>query len=193
MSRWSNLIPKSITSHVHVTDHACNRKYLPPQLVLKKTTEKPNKLSYLHICIQIQGRKFVVLYTIKGMHLNFIIIVNFPYLDSTIPTKPAYGIYISQLVRIVRICDRYADFIERHCILTTRLFKQGYKYDHICSYFKRFSGKYKDIFNKFKITHIKDGIPLPLNTVGRLNTCRMITVRGGIELEQDMMSGLLDF
>ena len=50
-----------------------------------------------------------------------------------------------------------------------------------CSYFKRFSGKYKDIFNKFKITlkqHIKDGIPLPLNTVGRLN--RMITVRGGL-------------
>ena len=26
--------------------------------------------------------------------------------------------------------------------------------------------------------HIKDGIPLPLNTVGRLN--RMITVRGGL-------------
>ena len=43
------------------------------------------------------------------------------------------------------------------------------------------SGKYKDIFNKFKTTlkqHIKDGIPLPLDTVGRLN--RMITVRGGL-------------
>ena len=78
-------------------------------------------------------------------------------------------------------CDRYIDFIERHRILTTRLLKQGYKYDHLCSYFKRFSGKYKDIFDKFKITlkqHIKDGIPLPLNTVGRLN--RMITVRGGL-------------
>ena len=79
------------------------------------------------------------------------------------------------------VFDRYVDFIERHRILTTRLLKQGYKYDHLCSYFKRFSGKYKDIFNKFKITlkqHIKDGIPLPLNTVGRLN--RMITVRGGL-------------
>ena len=54
-----------------------------PQLVLKKTTETPNKLSYLDICIQIRRRKFIALYTIKGIH-----IVNFPYLDSNIP---AYG------------------------------------------------------------------------------------------------------
>ena len=125
---------------MHVTG---NTEYLPPQLELKKTTETPNKLSYFHICIQIQGRKFVVLYTIAfKFH-----IVYFPYLDSNIPTKPAYGIYISQLVRIGRICDRYE---ERHCILTT---KQGYKYDHFCSYFKRFSGRYKDIFNKFNSLH----------------------------------------
>ena len=67
-------------------------------------------------------------------------------------TKPAYGVYISQLVRIGRICDRYEDFKERHRILATRLLKQGYKYDQLCSYFKRFSGKYKDIFGKFRMT-----------------------------------------
>ena len=86
--------------------------------------------------------------------------------------------YISQLVRIGRICDRYEDFKERHRILATRLLKQGYKYDQLCSYFKRFSSKYKDIFGKFRIEikqHIKDGIPLPLNTVNRLN--RLVTVR----------------
>ena len=52
------------------------------------------------------------------------------------------------------------DFRERHRILTTRLLKQGYKYDQLCSYFKRFSSKYKDIFAKFKIglkQHIKGG------------------------------------
>ena len=64
------------------------------------------------------------------------------------------------------------------CVLATRLLKQGYKYDQLCSYFKRFSNKYKDIFGKFRIEikqHIKDGIPLPLNTVNRLN--RLVTVR----------------
>ena len=45
---------------------------------------------------------------IKEMPLSFI--VNFPFLDSNIPTKPAYGVYISQLVRIGRICGQYEDF-----------------------------------------------------------------------------------
>ena len=82
------------------------------------------------------------------------------------------------VVRIGRICDKYADFKERHHILATRLLKQCYKYDQLCSYFKRFSSKYKDIFGKFRIEikqHIKDGIPLPLNTVNKLN--RLVTVR----------------
>ena len=37
-------------------------------------------------------------------------IVNFPHMDSNIPSKPAYGVYISQLVRIGRICDSYESF-----------------------------------------------------------------------------------
>ena len=32
-------------------------------------------------------------------------IVNFPHLSSNIPSKPAYGVYNSQLVRIGRICS----------------------------------------------------------------------------------------
>ena len=32
-------------------------------------------------------------------------VVNFPYLDSKTPKNPAYGIYISQLVRYARICS----------------------------------------------------------------------------------------
>ena len=33
-------------------------KIYPPQLTLKKTTETPEKFSYLDICLQIQGKKF---------------------------------------------------------------------------------------------------------------------------------------
>ena len=146
----------------------------PPQLQLKKTTEAPDKLSYLDICLQIQRGKFRTSVYDKRDAFKFHI-VNFPFLDSNIPTKPAYGVYISRLVRIGRICDRYEDFKERHRILATRLLKQGYKYDQLCSYFKRFSSKYKDKFRIEIKQHIKDGIPLPLNTVNRLN--RLVTVR----------------
>ena len=103
-------------------------------------------------------------------------IVGFPFLDSNIPTKPVDGVYISQLVRIGRICGQYEDFKNKNLILTTRLLKQSYKYDQLCSYFKRFSNKYKDILGCHLSNIInKDSIPLPLSTMGRLN--RLVTVR----------------
>ena len=63
-------------------------------------------------------------------------------------------------------------------MLTRRLLKQGYRYDHLCSCFKRFYNKHVDISTKYKITvkqHIKEGIELPLSSVKRLN--RLITTR----------------
>ena len=32
-------------------------------------------------------------------------IVNFPFLDEDIPCFPPYGVYISQLIRLVRVCS----------------------------------------------------------------------------------------
>jgi len=52
-------------------------------------------------------------------------IINFPYLCSNIPTSPAYGVYISQLIRYARACTNYSDFIERHKNLRTRLLSQN--------------------------------------------------------------------
>ena len=34
-------------------------------------------------------------------------IVNFPHMDSNIPANPAYGVYVSQLLRYARICITY--------------------------------------------------------------------------------------
>ena len=81
-------------------------------------------------------------------------------MNSNIPSKSAYGVYVySQLVRIGRICDEYADFVKR---LTIRLI----------------ISKYRDIFNKFNVTlkqHIKEGIALPL--CNRSTLSRLVTVR----------------
>ena len=61
-------------------------------------------------------------------------IVNFPYLSSNIPSGPAYGVYISQLVRIGRICSNYSQFTMRHYKLTQRLIHQGFRYSSIAMY-----------------------------------------------------------
>jgi len=37
-------------------------------------------------------------------------ILNFPHLDSNIPTVPVYKVYISQLVRSAQACSLYLDF-----------------------------------------------------------------------------------
>ena len=36
--------------------------------------------------------------------------VNFPFLDTNIPSSPAYGVYMSQLIRYARACTVYTDF-----------------------------------------------------------------------------------
>ena len=132
----------------------------PNELVLKKTTESHSMVSYLDIKITIEEKQFVTAVWDKRDSFTFHI-VNYPFLSSNIPTGPAYGIYISQLVRIGRICVKYEDFWNRHVFLTTRLIKQGYRYSRLRMCFRKFRNRYKDIFEKYNKSmkqHIIDGI-----------------------------------
>ena len=91
-------------------------------------------------------------------------IVNFPFLDSNIPTNPAYGVYISQIVRLSRICCDYTSFIKRHYMMTSWLIRQGFWYSKLCKKFKHYSRRHSTLFNKFGTSlcdHIHDGICLP--------------------------------
>ena len=64
--------------------------------------------------------KFMIIY------FNFKII-NFPNMCSNIPASPAYGVYISQLIRYARESSNYSDFLKRHLHLRNRLLDQDYK------------------------------------------------------------------
>ena len=110
----------------------------PRELVLEKTTESRDRLSYLDICVTIVKRKYRTKIYDKREDYNFHI-VNFPFMSSNIPTKPAYGIYISQLVRIGRMCVDYGAFVDRNRMITGRLIKQGFRYSMLCKTFKNFS------------------------------------------------------
>ena len=54
-------------------------------------------------------------------------IINFPNMCSNIPASPAYGVYISQLIRYARASSNYSDFLKRHLHLRNRLLDQVYK------------------------------------------------------------------
>ena len=91
-------------------------------------------------------------------------IVNFPHLSSNIPSKPAYGVYISQLVRIGRICSNFVQFKLRHYTLTQKLMKQGLWYSGLCMAFMKFARSHVGIITKYGCSvrkHIEEGICLP--------------------------------
>jgi hypothetical protein len=45
---------------------------------------------------------------------------------SNIPATPAYGAYISQLIRYARASSNYSDFLKRHLHLRNRLLDGAY-------------------------------------------------------------------
>ena len=82
----------------------------PVELEIKDTTESNTSLSYLDLLLSIgrNGKLHTSIYD-KRDYFNFHII-NFPFLSSNIPTSPAYGVFISQLIRYVRACSSYGCF-----------------------------------------------------------------------------------
>ena len=70
-------------------------------------------------------------------------------MSSNSPSKSAYGVHISQLIRIGMICEDFSAFAKRHYKLTSRLIKQGFWYNKLCVAFKKFSLNHMDIFSKY--------------------------------------------
>ena len=90
----------------------------PIELEIKDTTDTDRSPSYLdlHFEIDSEGRLKTKLYD-KRDDFNFPI-VNFPFICSNIPAAPAYGVYISQMIRYSRVFGSYQDFLDRGLLLT---------------------------------------------------------------------------
>ena len=46
-------------------------------------------------------------------------IVNFPHIDSNMPSKPAYKVVISEVVRYLKVCCSNQDYVYRSKLLTS--------------------------------------------------------------------------
>ena len=79
-------------------------------------------------------------------------ITNFPFLSSNIPSSPAYGVFISQLIRYARACSSYECFILRARRLSSKLLKQGYLVERLKSSFRKFYGRYGDLVEQYGVT-----------------------------------------
>jgi hypothetical protein len=71
---------------------------------------------------------------------------------SNIPDSPAYGVYISQLIRYARANSNYSDFLKRHLHLRNRLLNQGYEHIRLIRSLKKFIFRYQDLVEIYSIS-----------------------------------------
>ena len=83
------------------------------ELEIKDTTESNTSASYLDLLLSIESddQLRTSLYD-KRDEFNFHI-TNFSFQSSNIPSSPAYGVFIKQLIRYARACSSYDCFILR--------------------------------------------------------------------------------
>ena len=98
----------------------------PAELEKKDTTECITSASYLDLLLSI-GRDGQLHTNIDDKRDDFNFdIRNFPFLTCYIPSSPAYGVFISQLIRYARICSSYECFIQCARRRSSKLLKKGY-------------------------------------------------------------------
>ena len=109
----------------------------PPELEIKDTTESNTSAFYLDLLLSIgkDGQLRTSLYDKRG-DFNFHI-TNFPFLSSNIPSSTAYGVFISELQRAVR--------------LSNKLIGQGYVKERLKSLLRKFYGRYGDLTNQDEV------------------------------------------
>ena len=102
-----------------------------------------------------------------NVHLRIMMngmILIFPFLDGDVPSSPYYGVYISQLIRFVRVYSNI-NFYNRNLFLTAKLLKHEYRYNKIRKAFPKFYHRHSGSIVKYNVglkTLMQQGISEPI-------------------------------
>ena len=131
-------------------DYQTFTKINPNEMIIKNTNISSNHVTFLDLDIKVVGNKFLFKSYDKRNDFNFQMI-NYPNLSGNIPTKAAYGVFISQLVHYSTINLKIKDFIHDIKVLVSKLLKQAYKRNILVSSFKQFAVKYFVLWSRFGV------------------------------------------
>ena len=123
----------------------------PAELEIKDTTESNTSVSSLDLLLSIRrdGQLRTSLYD-KRNDFNFNI-THFPFLSNNIPSSPAYGVFISQLIRYAMACSCCECFILRAVRLSCKLLGQEYVRECLKSSLRKFYGRYGDLIVHYEV------------------------------------------
>ena len=123
----------------------------PAELEIKNTKESNTSTSYFDFLLSIgsDGQLCTSLYD-KRDDFNFHI-TNFLFLSSNIRSSPAYGVFISQIIRFARACYSYNCFILWAVRLSNRLLGEGYVKERWKSSLRKFYGRYGDLIKQYEV------------------------------------------
>ena len=110
-------------------DSMINRIY-PSELQINKANVSDTEASFLDLHLSISDGFVKTKIYDKRDDFDFDM-VNFPFLDGDVPRSTSYGVYISQLIRFVRVFSHVDDCNNRNKVLTAKLLRQGYRYHKI--------------------------------------------------------------
>ena len=137
---------------IFIIDNPAFAEHIPDiylrELQLNKANTSDKERPFLDLNIKVQLHTSIY---DKRDDFNFHI-TNFPFLSSNIPSSPAYGMFISQLIRYARACSSYECFILRARRLSSKLLKQGYLVERLKSSFRKFYGRYGDLVEQYGVT-----------------------------------------
>ena len=120
---------------------------------LSITVSLMHKWGGLSLCfLKEEHMSFVYLALISILFYHLVFFHLIFHLTSNIPANPAYGVYISQLVRYARIRTSKVDFMNRLRGLSLRLRQQGFLTNLLQRTFTKFFNRHCLIVGKYGAT-----------------------------------------
>ena len=102
----------------------------PPELQLNKANISDTEAPFLDLHLSVSNG-FVSPKIYDKREVFAFDIVNLPFLDGDVARRASYGVYISQLIRLDRVCNHVTDFNDRNKCLTVKPLQQGYRYNKL--------------------------------------------------------------
>ena len=109
----------TLINYGHLEETNNMGRIYPPELKLKQENQNDDKATFLDLEEQIKDACIEVKTYDKRDAFKFEII-NYPDLSDDIPTKPAYGVFTSQVIRYARICSKKDNLLKRVKSLTKK-------------------------------------------------------------------------